>query len=139
MNALADGKDKQAIIWHRDDLGSDVPTPAALNGRIYVVGDKAKGLISCLDIKTGQTQWEVQLPKSRTGFSSSPLVAGNFLYVTQENGTTYVIGPLDADQPEVVATNQIADNEPFTVASPAPAGSSLLIRSRHCLYRIAGN
>jgi outer membrane protein assembly factor BamB len=137
INALAGGKGKDAILWHRDDLGSDVPTPAALNGRIYVVGDKANGLISCLDIKTGDTLWKVQLPKSRLGFSSSPLVAGNFLYVTQENATTYVIGPLDADQPDVVATNKVADDQPFTVASPAPAGNSLLIRSRNYLYRIA--
>ncbi len=136
MNGLANGKGKDAILWFRDDLGSDVPTPAADDGRVYIVGDK--GLVSCLDLKTGETIWEVRLPRSRVGFSSSPLVAGNHLYVTQENATTYVIGLLDAESPELVATNRIADDEPYTVASPVPAAGDLLIRSRSFLYRIAG-
>jgi outer membrane protein assembly factor BamB len=138
LKELAEGKGTDAIAWFRDDLGSDVPTPAALNGRVYVVGDKAKGLISCLDIETGKTIWTVQLPKSRVGYSSSPLVAGNHLYVTQENATTYVIGPLDAEQPKVISVNQLDDQDLFTVASPVPVADSLLLRSRHHLYRVAG-
>lgn len=138
MKELAEGKGDDAIAWLRDDLGSDVPTPAAHQGRVYVVGDKAKGLISCLDIKTGETIWNVQLPKSRSGYTSSPLVAGNHLYVTQENATTHVIGPLDVSEPKLVSTNKIADDDLFTVASPVPLGKTLLLRSRHHLYRIDG-
>ena len=140
IDQLAAGKGKDAIAWVRDDLGSDVPTPAADDGRVYVVGDKAKGKITCLDIETGKTLWSHQLPKPRGGltFSSSPLVAGNHLYVTREDGLTYVIGPLDAAQPEVVSANEIADNDPYTVASLVPVGESLLLRSRHTLHRIAG-
>ncbi len=138
MDQLADGKGKDAIAWFRDDLGSDVPTPSAFQGRVYVVGDKAKGAISCLNIETGDIIWQQQLPKSRVGFSSSPLVAGNHLYVTLEDATTYVIGPLDSSDPQVVSVNKVADDEPHTVASPVPFGDSLLLRSRHNLYRISG-
>jgi outer membrane protein assembly factor BamB len=144
MNQLAAGKGKDAIAWFRDDLGSDVPTPAAFEGRVYVVGDgkgPKKGAIHCLDIETGKTLWSQQLPKVSRGltFSSSPLVAGNHLYVTQEDGTTYVLGPLDATEPKVVSVNKIDDEDPFTVASLVPVGDTLLQRSRHQLYRIAGN
>jgi hypothetical protein len=66
------------------------------------------------------------------------LVAGNHLYVTQENATTYVIGPLDAEQPKVISVNQLDDQDLFTVASPVPVADSLLLRSRHHLYRVAG-
>ncbi len=140
MKMLAAGKGDESIIWFRDDLGSDVPTPAVQNGNVYLVGDgKAnRGQISCLDIETGKAKWQVQLPKSRQGFSSSPLVAGNHLYVTQEDAVTYVIGPLDAENPAIVATNELGDNEPFTVASPVPAGDSLLIRTHDYLYRVSG-
>ncbi|MGI9472803.1 MAG: PQQ-binding-like beta-propeller repeat protein [Rubripirellula sp.] len=140
MDELAQGKGKDAIAWFRDDLGSDVPTPAAHQGRVYVVGDgkRVRGTITCIDIETGKNIWTVQLAKSRDGFSSSPLVAGNHLYVTQENGTTYVIGPLDAKQPEVLFENKIGDDAPFTVASPVPVDGNLLLRSKHSLYRIAG-
>lgn len=140
MSDLVAGKGNESIAWFHEDSGSDVPTPAALDGKIYIVGDmnKRKGVVTCLDIETGITEWSVSLGKSRQGYSSSPLIAGNHAYVTQENGTTYVIGPLDAEQPKLVSTNAIADDKPFTVASPVPIGDDLLLRSRSYLYRIAG-
>ena len=140
MDSVADGKGQDSMTWFRDDLGSDVPTPAADQGRAYVVADgkRSKGTITCVNLKSGQTEWTVELPKSRGGYSSSPLVAGNHLYVTQENGTTFVIGPLDQQQPAIVSENVIDDDEPFTVASLVPFDGSLLLRSRHKLYRIGG-
>ncbi len=134
MSELAAGKGKDAIAWFRDDLGSDVPTPAAVNGRVYLAGDK--GLISALDLETGKTLWQLELPKSRVAVTSSPLVAGNHLYITRENAVTYVIGPLDQDQPEIVATNELTDAEPFTVASLVPLEHGFLLRSKSSLYRI---
>ena len=137
IEALANGKGQDAILWFRDDLGSDVPTPAAHQGRAYVVSDgkASKGTITCINLLNGKSLWTVELPKSRMGYSSSPLLAGNHLYVIQENGTTFVIGPLDSGEPELIAENSIEDDEPFTVASPVPYHDSLLIRSRHKLYR----
>lgn len=134
MDELMAGKGKEAIAWFRDDLGSDVPTPAATEELVYVVGDK--GLVSALDLETGNTLWQIELPKSRVGFSSSPLVAGNHLYVTRENAATYVIGPLDANEPQIVATNELADDESFTVASLVPLDGGFLLRSKSTLYRI---
>jgi len=117
-----------------------VPTPAAANGNIYVVGDgrTSRGLITCLDAKTGKTRWDFQLPRSRISYSSSPLIAGDRLYVTNEKGTTYVIGPLSADQPQLISENPIDDDADYTVASPIPVNDSLLIRTKSNLYRIAG-
>lgn len=137
MDQLIAGKGKDAIAWFRDDLGSDVPTPAAAAGRLYVIGDKkSRGLFTCVDIKTGETIWETRLEKSRFDFSSSPLVAGNHIYATGENATTFVVGPIDADQPAMVSKNELGDTANFTVASPVPVGSDLLIRSRSHLYRV---
>lgn len=138
MNELAAGKGKDAIVWFRDDLGSDVPTPAILDERLYVVSDgkQVKGKVSCLDLNSGKTLWSVQLPKSRIGYSSSPLVGGDNLYVTQEDATTYVIGPLSASTPDVLSTNKLDDNGQFTVASPVPVAASLLLRTKEHLYRV---
>ena len=140
MQQLAAGKGEEAIAWVRDDLGSDVPTPASLEGRAYVVGDgrTSRGLITCIEAKTGKTIWEVQLPKSRISYSSSPLIAADHLYVTNEKGTTYVIGPLSSESPELISENPIDDDADFTVASPVPVAESLLLRSKRNLYRIAG-
>ena len=139
MDQLADGKGKDAIVWFRDDLGSDVPTPIAHNGKVYVVSDgkRLRGTISGLDLQTGKTLWSLKLPKTRKSFSSSPLLAGGHLYVTREDSVTHVIGPLDAEEPAVVSANAIGDDE-LTVASPVPLDGALLLRSRGSLYRIAG-
>ena len=136
MRLLAEGKGEDSIVWFRDDLGSDVPTPAILDNNLYVVNDgkSNRGLVSCLDLATGKTLWTVQTRKSRHGFSCSPLVAGNHLYVTGENATTFVIGPLDSKMPELLESNELGDDEPFTVASPVPEKDSLIIRTRNSLY-----
>ncbi len=138
MDELASGRGRDAIAWFRDDLGSDVPTPAASGGRVYVVDDgKAnKGMIHCLDIQTGKTLWQKQLPPSRITYCSSPLVAGDHLYVTAEDATTYVIGPLSGAQPDLVSVNELDDSELYTVASPVPLTDALLLRTRHHLYRL---
>ncbi len=138
MKDLIAGKGDKSIVWFRDDLGSDVPTPAAQGDNVYFVGDgkSNRGLVSCLDIKTGKAKWEIQLPKTRQSYSSSPLIAGNHLYVTQEDAVTFVIGPLDSEKPSIVAENPLADTEPFTVASPVPVGDSFLIRTKTHLYRV---
>ena len=108
---------------------------------LHVVGDSRKlnsnGVLTAVDLATGNDLWTMTLPKSRHGYSSSPVVAGNHLYVTAEDGTTYVIGELDQDEPKLVATNSIDDDEPFTVASLVPYEDGFLLRSRHSLYRIA--
>ena len=140
LDDLVSGQGKESIAWFHDDLGSDVPTPSAIDGRIYVVGDgkQNKGTVTCLDIQTGDQKWSVKLPKSRYGFSSSPLIAGNHLYVIREDATTFVIGPIDSDDPGLVATNEVDDSENFAVASPVPVASSLLLRTRNYLYRTKG-
>lgn len=131
------GKGRDSIVWHRDGFGSDVPTPAIDNGRVYFAHDGGdhKGSVSAVELETGTTIWTVKLPRTRAGFSSSPLVAGNHLYVTGEDATTYVIGPLDAEAPEVVATNRVDDNEQYTVASPVPVEGGLIQRTRNAIYR----
>ncbi|MEM0925064.1 MAG: PQQ-binding-like beta-propeller repeat protein, partial [Planctomycetota bacterium] len=138
LSDVVAGKGRESILWYRDDLGSDVPTPAIVDERVYFVGDSKtnKGMVWALDLLTGETVWSIRLPKSRIGFSSSPLVANNHLFVTSENATTYVIGPLDSERPKVVATNRLDDDQAFTVASPVPVDGTLLQRTRNAIYRI---
>jgi hypothetical protein len=139
LDDLAEGKGKEAIEWFRDDLGSDVPTPAALNGKAYFVSDgkQTRGTVTCIDVASGKTQWSEKLPKSRVGYSSSPLIANDHLYVTAENATTFVLGPLSANKPTLLATNKVSDDTQFTVASPVPIGDGILLRTKSHLYKLA--
>ncbi|GIW93575.1 MAG: hypothetical protein KatS3mg110_1616 [Pirellulaceae bacterium] len=118
------------VLWHRDDLGADVPTPAAHDGKVYLCSDR--GNFYCLDIKTGKTLWEGQCPRSgAAAYSSSPIIAGNKIYCTREDGLTTVLEL--ADSFKIVATNRIDE---FVVASPAFAYGKIFLRTAEHLYCI---
>lgn len=137
MEKLTAGAGQDAIVWSRDDIGSDVPTPAVLDGIVYLASDakQDKGTVYALSADTGETQWSVELPRTRRSYSSSPLVAGDRLYVTSEDAITHVIEPLGA-KAKVIATDEVADDEEYTVASLVPMNGRLGLRTKNFLYLI---
>jgi outer membrane protein assembly factor BamB len=121
---------KSHVAWTKADVGTDVPTPAASNGQVYVLRDK--GDILCINAKTGETVWTGQTEKNRLAFSASPVMAGGNLYVTREDGKTFVIG--QGKEFKVVANNDL-DGE-FVAATPVFADGQILIRTIEHLYCI---
>jgi hypothetical protein len=122
------------VAWTAKEVGSDVPTPTFLGDRIFICRDsgKAKGSLATLDLKTGEIVDEVLLEKNRNGFSASPTLAGKHLYVTREDGTTFVVNV--SDNAKLIATNQLEDE--FTVATPILVDGKILLRTYEHLYYI---
>ena len=122
------------VAWTAREVGSDVPTPTFLGDRLFVCldGGKSKGSLVTLDLKTGKVVDELLLEKNRNGFSSSPILAGHHLYITREDGTTFVVDV--AGKAKVVATNSLGDE--FTVATPVPVDGQILLRTYEHLYCI---
>lgn len=137
MQKLVAGEGQDAIVWFRDDIGCDVPTPALRDGVIYMISDAKhdKGTVYALAADTGETQWTVDLPRTRRSYSSSPLIAGDRMYVTSEDAITQVIEPLSS-QAVVVSTNEVADDEEYTVASLVPINGRLGLRTKNYFYEI---
>ena len=108
--------------------GPDVPTPVTNGKFFYVVDDR--GIMWCLDAKTGQTIWGPQRIKPAT-YSSSPVLADDKLYVTNEEGLTTVLkaGP----KFEVLAENNLND---YTLSSPAISDGQIFMRTAQYLYCI---
>ena len=108
--------------------GPDVPTPVTDGKYFYVVDDR--GIMWCLDAKTGQTIWGPQRVKPGT-YSSSPVLADEKLYVTNEDGLTTVLkaGP----KFEVLAENNLND---YTLSSPAISDGQIFMRTAQYLYCI---
>lgn len=131
---LLAGAGKDAIVWFRDDLGSDAPTPAATEEEVFIARDKG-GLV-CVDAKTGQDRWQAEPSRVRSGVTSSPLVAGDYVYVTHEDGTTAVFDR--TQEGKLVSVNEAGSGNQFTVASLVPVDSDLLERTREHLLRIEG-
>jgi len=108
--------------------GPDVPTPVTDGKYFYSVNDR--GIVWCLDAKTGQEIWGGQRIKSAT-YSSSPVLADGKVYVTNEDGLTTVLkaGP----KFEVLAENDLSD---YTLSSPAISDGQIFLRTEHFLYAI---
>jgi outer membrane protein assembly factor BamB len=110
----------------------DVSTPAAENGRVYLVGER--GLAFCIDAATGNVLWQKSLPGSRHSYRASPVVTADRIYYTREDGTTFVLSkPKQDDEPELLATNELGET---TIASPVFVDGMILIRTFDNLYCI---
>ena len=98
------------ILWSFQS-GPDVPTPVTDGTYVYVVDDR--GIMFCLDAKTGSEVYGRQRLRPGT-YSGSPTLADGKIYVTNEDGLTSVVkaGP----EFEVLAENDFAD---YTLSTPA--------------------
>jgi outer membrane protein assembly factor BamB len=108
--------------------GPDVPTPVTDGKYFYSVNDR--GILWCLNAKTGEEIWGGKRIKPAI-YSSSPVLADGKIYISNEDGLTTVVraGP----QFEVLAENDLND---YTLSSPAISDGHILIRTAHFLYSI---
>ena len=119
------------IVWKKSELGTDVPTPAAADGKVYLLNDK--GTVTCMDVSTGKELWAGQPEKNRNNFSSSPILADGKIYITREDGKTFVL----AQGPEfkVLATNELDGSQ--VVATPVFVDGRIYIRTDTHLFCFA--
>ena len=117
-------------LWTRRDTGSFVPTPAALNGKVYLLKDR--GEIECIDVATGETLWSAPLPKDADKYYASPVVADGKIYTSREDGV--VVVSRAAEGLELLSEN---DLEERLIASPVPVANRLLLRGERHLFCIA--
>jgi outer membrane protein assembly factor BamB len=114
-------------IWKREDTGTFVPTPAEYDGRVFLVRDR--GQVDCIDPSTGKTLWSDALPRHRSSYYASPLVADGKLYAAREDGTVFVANV--TERFELLAENQLGER---VIASPVPVADRLLLRGEEHLF-----
>jgi outer membrane protein assembly factor BamB len=118
------------VVWQRDKGTGYTPSSILYGDYVYLLTDR--GLLTCLDVNTGEVKYEgARVPKPAT-FSASPVAFEDKILLTSEDGDTFVLkaGP----KHEVLGTNSL--DEPI-YASPAIAGGSIFIRTASRLYCIA--
>ena len=116
---------KSHVLWSFDN-GPDVPTPVTDGTYVYVINDR--GIMWCLDLKTGKEVYGRQRLRSAT-YSGSPVLADGKIYVTNEDGVTVVVkaGPTF----QVLAENDFDD---YTLSSPAISEGQIFIRTATQIY-----
>jgi outer membrane protein assembly factor BamB len=121
--------DTPAIPWWHERLGNYMQTPLVLDGLGYFGFDN--GVLTVLDLQTGERVYQERLGGGQTGFTASPVAADGRLYFTSENGDVWVLRAGRAF--EVLAQNELGET---FMASPAIVGDQLLFRARHHLFAI---
>lgn len=118
-----------AVAWKYDKGTAYVPSPILHNDYLYLMTDR--GLVTCLDAKTGEVKYEGGRPPVPATFTSSLVAYGDRLLMTSEDGDTFAIkaGP----QHEILRTNSVG--EPV-FASLALAGGTIYIRGEKHLFAI---
>ena len=118
---------KSHLLW-TFDMGPDVPTPVTDGKHVYVINDR--GIMACLEARTGREIYARQRLKPGT-YSASPVLADGHLYITNEDGLTSVVkaGP----EFQVVAENDFND---YTLSSPAVSNGQIFFRTTKYLWAI---
>jgi len=108
--------------------GPDVPSPVTDGQYLYSINDR--GIMWCLDARTGREVYGRQRLRSAT-YSGSPVLADGKLFITDEDGVTSVVraGP----KFEILAQN---DLDEYTLSSPAVSDGQIFIRTDKFLYAI---
>jgi outer membrane protein assembly factor BamB len=117
------------IAWSDPVGGPYNPSPLFYEGRIYVLYDR--GLVSCLDAKTGKVLYDRERLPDGFAFTSSPWAAGGRIFCLNESGVCYVLRA--GDKFELLHTNKLAEDD-MCMATPALAGDRLLLRTAARLY-----
>jgi outer membrane protein assembly factor BamB len=113
--------------WRRPQGTPDVPSPLVHDGLVYLSGEK--GMLTCLDAKTGKEHYLERLHAAL--YRASPVYADGKIYLTARDGTFSVVkaGP----RFELLATSKLPDV--FT-ASPVVANGRIYLRGYEALYAI---
>lgn len=118
------------FMWQKAEIGSDVATPIASDGMLYVLGFNS--VIWCLDILTGNELWQSTLPGEGGVFYSSPTLAGNKLYICNDRGSVYVC---EVSQSGIQVLNHTKFEDNF-VATPVLLRDRIILRGTRNLYCI---
>lgn len=116
------------ILWKCTENVPGIATPVITNGMIFMVSEK--GILSCLDAKTGQLIWKEKL-QGNFNFNTAPVAIADKIYLTDVDGTTTIIKA--GKKFETVTQNKL---EGKFIARPVVSGNSLIIRSDTHIYRI---
>ena len=118
------------VAWFRTDAGPHFTSALLHEGRLYIFPPHERGVLSCVDAKTGATLYAEPLPGA-AAFKASPCLSGGRIYCTDEKGTTYVVeaGP----KFKLLGRNALDE---MTWSSPALSDGALFLRTVGHLFCI---
>lgn len=102
------------IAWQTPRGSPFIPSPLVYGDQIYLVNDMTS-IVTALNAKTGESVWQGRLGEARReSFSASPVVVDGKVFITNDDGETFVVvaGP----EFKLLHVNQLGEQ---TLATPA--------------------
>ena len=110
-------------IWSASRAVPTIPSPILVDGLIFMVSDA--GIASCLDAADGSTLWQHRLPGA---YTASPILVGRTLLFCSDRGDLSLIEPAREFRMEEALELGVP-----ILATPAPAGKRLVVRTQQTL------
>jgi len=129
LGQSGDLTDSTNVAWKYVKGTAYVPSPILYGDYLYLTTDR--GILTCLDAKTGEVKYEGgRIPIPAT-FTASPVAFEGKILLTSEDGDTFIVkaGP----RHEILGTNSVG--EPV-YASPAISDRKIFIRGENNIYCI---
>jgi len=129
---LAAGQTSNAgIAWYLPQGGPYNPSPLVYGDYYYTLLDQ--GFLTCHEASTGKLIYGKQRMDREAGaFTASPWAANGKIFLLSEDGDTFVVAA--GREYKLIGKNSLDE---MSMATPAIARGSLVIRTASNLYRIA--
>jgi outer membrane protein assembly factor BamB len=128
--AAGDISGSDHVVWTNQRGNSYTPSPVLHDGILYFVTDN--GFISAFEARTGEPYYHQQRLPNPYKFKSSPVAAGDYLYLATEEGDVVVLKL--GKEYAVESVNKMGDE--FFIATPAIAEGKIYLRGLNTLYAI---
>lgn len=122
--SLAGGaRSSQNIAWSVERNGAYMQTPLIYGDLLYSCSDR--GVLKCYRARTGEKLFEQRLGEGASGYSSSPVAAGNRIYFASEEGEVFVLQ--HGERFQQLSRNAMGET---VMATPAISSGVLYYRTR---------
>jgi outer membrane protein assembly factor BamB len=130
ISLAGDSRTSSGVVWSEERNGSYLQTPVAYGDIVYA--STSQGVFKAYEVRSGKKLYERRLGDGTTGFTSSPVAADGKVYVTSEEGETFVVkhGPVF----ELLAKNSLGET---VLSTPAISDRTIFFHTRGYLVAIA--
>ncbi len=125
---LPEGKtSSESVVWSSTGKGPYMPTPVVVGERLFVLQNQ--GILDAYTLSAGEEVYRQRLRHQGGGFSGSPVVAGEMMYLPGEDGDVFVVQT--AGEYREIAVNAIGER---LMSTPAIANDTLFVKGERHLF-----
>ncbi|MCB9865081.1 MAG: PQQ-binding-like beta-propeller repeat protein [Phycisphaerales bacterium] len=130
ISLTGEQRSNAGVAWCNMRNGAYMQTPLVVGDLLYSCRDN--GVLTCYEAATGAQVYRNRLGGGQTGFTASPVAAGDHIYFTSEDGDVYVIQA--GREYQELAHNTLGE---VCMATPAIVNGVLYFRTQSHLIAVA--